>query len=130
MTTSSMSKRTCPGDLEYGSWVMSLKPEVIVENTSRRTSELEVRTTRHGRSSHRHYSSLHFILSSSSDAGKYAVPPQIGNVYSLSLTTPVNYRLVLESDQHVSPTGQGPLNQEENVRCLCPKLSKRGGTPH
>ena len=39
--TSAMFKRTCPGDPEYGSWVKSLKPEVIIGNTSRRTSELE-----------------------------------------------------------------------------------------
>ena len=37
----STAKRTCTGDSEYGSWVKSLKPEVIIGNTSRRANELE-----------------------------------------------------------------------------------------
>ena len=41
MANSAMFKQTCLGDPEYGSWVKSLKPEVITGNTSRRTSELE-----------------------------------------------------------------------------------------
>ena len=41
MTTSALFKRTCSGDPEYGSWVKSLKPEEIIGNKSRRTSELE-----------------------------------------------------------------------------------------
>ena len=41
MATSALFKRTCPGDPEYGSWVKSLKPKVIIGNTSRRTNKLE-----------------------------------------------------------------------------------------
>ena len=41
MATKALFKRTCPGDLEYGSWVKSRKPEVIIGNTSRRVNELE-----------------------------------------------------------------------------------------
>ena len=39
--TEAQFKRTCPGDPEYGSWVKSREPEVIIENTSRRENELE-----------------------------------------------------------------------------------------
>ena len=88
------------------------------------------RTTRYGRSSHRHCSSLHSLSSSPPDAGKYAVPPQVRNLDSRSLTTPVDPRLLLESGRDVSLTRRGPFNQEENIRRLCPKPSKRGGTPH
>ena len=38
MATSAMFKRTCPGDPDYGTGVKSLKPEVIIGNTSRRRS--------------------------------------------------------------------------------------------
>ena len=41
MVTRTLSNRTCPGDSEYGSWVKSLRPEIIIENTSRRADELE-----------------------------------------------------------------------------------------
>ena len=41
MATRAMFKRTSLGDPEYDSWVRSLKPEAIIGNTSRRTSELE-----------------------------------------------------------------------------------------
>ena len=41
MTTNTLFKRTCPGDPEYGSWVKSLKPEVIIGKTFRRANELE-----------------------------------------------------------------------------------------
>ena len=41
MATSAMFKRTSPGDPEHGSWVKFRKPEAIIGNTSRRTSELE-----------------------------------------------------------------------------------------
>ena len=41
LAISALFERTCPGDPEYGSWVKSLKPEVIIGNTSRRTNELE-----------------------------------------------------------------------------------------
>ena len=37
---------------------------------------------------------------------------------------------MLESGRDVSPTGRSFLNQEENIRHLCLKPSKRGGTPH
>ena len=40
MATSALFKRTCPEYPEYGSWVKSLKLEVIIGNTSRRASEL------------------------------------------------------------------------------------------
>ena len=49
----------------------------------------EKRSTRYGRSSYRHHSSLLFISSSLYDAGKYAVLSQVANVDSQSLTTPV-----------------------------------------
>ena len=39
--TEAQFKRTCPGDPEYGSWVKSREPEVIIENTFRRANELE-----------------------------------------------------------------------------------------
>ena len=48
-----------------------------------------------GRSRRRHCSSLHFLSSSSPDAGKYAVP----------LTTPTDSRLLLKSGRDVSPAG-------------------------
>ena len=41
MATNAMFKRTRPEDPEYGFWVKSLKPKVIIVNTSRRTSKLE-----------------------------------------------------------------------------------------
>ena len=41
MATNALLKRTCPEDPEYGSWVKSLKPEVIIGNTSRKANELE-----------------------------------------------------------------------------------------
>ena len=41
MATNVLFKRTCRGDPEYGSWVKSLKPEVIIGNTSKRANELE-----------------------------------------------------------------------------------------
>ena len=41
MATNALFKRTCAGDPEYGSWVKSLKPEVIIRNTSRRANKLE-----------------------------------------------------------------------------------------
>ena len=54
MTTNALFKRTCPGDTEYGSWVKSLKPGVIIGNTSTRANELEGGTARHSRSSYHH----------------------------------------------------------------------------
>ena len=41
MTTGVLFKRTCPGDPEHGSRVKSLKPEVVIGNTSRRANGLE-----------------------------------------------------------------------------------------
>ena len=41
MATKALFKRTCPGESENGSWVKSLKPEIIIGNTSRRANELE-----------------------------------------------------------------------------------------
>ena len=79
----------------------------------------------HGRSIHHHCLSLHVLSSLSPDAGKYTVLPQVGNVDSRSLTTPVDHRLLLESGRDVSPTGRGPLNQEDDIRRLCPKAEER-----
>ena len=39
--TNAQFKRMCPGDPDYGSWVKSHKPEVIIGDTSRRANELE-----------------------------------------------------------------------------------------
>ena len=44
------------------------------------------KTTRHGRSSHHHCSSLHFLSSSPADAEYYTVPPPVGNLDRRSLT--------------------------------------------
>ena len=99
-------------------------------DTSRRENELGERTTRHSMSSYHHCPHLHFVPSPPLDAGKYAVLPQVGNLDRRPHNTPVNHRLLLGSCRHVSPTGRGPLNQEENIRCLYPKPSKRGGTPY
>ena len=41
MATGVLFKRTCPGDSEYSFWIKSLKPEVIIGNTSRGENELE-----------------------------------------------------------------------------------------
>ena len=41
MTISALFKRTCAGDPEYGSWVKSLKPEVIIGNMPWMANELE-----------------------------------------------------------------------------------------
>ena len=121
MATSALFKRSCPGDPEYGSWVESLKPEVIIRNTTRRTNEPEegqqdtagaVTTIVHTFIS----SQTHLLMLEK----KYTVPPQDGNLDGRPLTTPVDHRLLLESGRDVSPTGRGPLNQEENIHRLCP----------
>ncbi|CAN0440543.1 unnamed protein product [Ascophyllum nodosum] len=88
------------------------------------------RTTRHSRSSYHHCPHLHLFTSPSLRAEKYAVLPQVGSLDRRPRTTPVNHRLLLENCRDVSPTGQSPLNQEENIRRLYPKPSKHGGTPH
>ena len=41
IATSTMFKRTSPGDPEYGFWARSLKPREIIGNKSRRTIELK-----------------------------------------------------------------------------------------
>ena len=128
MAINALFERTCPEDPEYGSWVKSLKPdhwEYIQEGKRARG-----RTTRHSRSSYHHCPHLHLLPSPPLDAGKHTIPPQVGNLDRRLYTTPVNHRLLLESGRDVSPTGRGLLNQEENIRRLCPKPSKRGGTPH
>ena len=43
MATNAQFKRTYPENSEYGPWVKSHKPEVIIGNTSRRANELEER---------------------------------------------------------------------------------------
>ena len=78
------------------------------------------RTTKHSRSSYHHCPHLHLLPSQPLDAGKYTEPPQVGNLDRRPHTTPVNHRLLLGSGRNVSPTGRGPINQEENTRRLCP----------
>ena len=88
------------------------------------------RITRHSKSSYHHCPYLHFLSSPSLDAGKYTIPPQVGDLDNRPLITPVDHRILLESGRDIYPIGRGPLNQEETIRRLCPKPSKRGGTPH
>ena len=78
------------------------------------------RTTRHSRSSYHRCLHLHLLRNPPLHAGKYAVLPQVGKLDRRPHTTPVNHRLLLESGRDVSPTGRGPINQEENIRRLCP----------
>ena len=81
------------------------------------------RTIRHSRRSYHHCPHLHLLPSPPLHAGKCAVLPQIGNLDRRPHTTPVNYRLLLEICRDASPTGQSPLNQEENIRRLYLKPS-------
>ena len=140
MTTNALFKRTCPGDREYGFWVKPLKPQVIIGNTFMRANEL--REGQQGTAGaattivHTFVSSphLHLLPSPPLDAGKYTIPPQVGNLNRRPYTTSVNHRLLLESGRDVSPTGRGPLNQEENIRSSCPTIQARrnaslGGGP-
>ena len=73
------------------------------------------RTRRHSRSSYHHCPHIHLLPSPPLDAGKYTVPPQVGNLDRRLLTTPVKHRLLLESGRNVSPTGRGPLNHEKTL---------------
>ena len=63
MATRALSKRTCPGDSEYGSWVKSLKPEIIIGEHIQEGKLVRRRTTRHSRSSYHHCPHLHFLSS-------------------------------------------------------------------
>ena len=77
------------------------------------------KTTKHGRSSHHHCSSLHFLSNSPLDAGKYTVPPQVGNLDSRPDTTPVSYRLLLESGRDISPAARVPSpKRRTSVACV------------
>ena len=107
MTISAMFKRTRSGVRFLGkvSQTRSKYWEHIQED-----ARAGGRATRHGRSSHHHYPSLHFLSSSPLDAGK-----QVGNVDSRPFTTSVDFRLLLESGRDVSPAGWSPLNQEETI---------------
>ena len=99
---------------------MSLKPEAIIENTPKRTSELEPEgpqgTARAVTALVQafNYSQVDLLI-----LEKHAVPPQVGNLDSRSLTIAVDYRLQLESDQDVRPTGRSPLNQEGSAFVVC-----------
>ena len=76
------------------------------------------RTTRHGRSRHRHCSSLHFLSSSPPDAGEYTVPPQVGNLdshRSILSTTGYCWKAVEVSVQQV---GVPSTKRRTSVACV------------
>ena len=118
------------GGVAFGHWITFLNSQVSPAMTGhiQEGKRAGGRATRHSRSSYHPCPHLHLLPSPPLDAGKYAVPPQVGNLDRRPLTTPVNHRLLLESGRDVSPTGRGPLNQEENIRRLFSKQSKRGGS--
>ena len=130
MATGAMFKRTSPGDPDCGSLVRSLKPEAIIKKTSTRTSKLEEGPQGLTRAATA-------IVQALIPSQAHHLIPEITPCLLKSATwtanfspTAVDNRVLLESGRDVSPTSRSPLNQEKNIRCLCPKLSKRGGTLH
>ena len=120
------------GGVAFGHWMTFSNSQVSPTTTGhiQEGKRAEGRTTRYNRSSYHHCPHLHLLPSPLLDAGKYTVPPQVGNLDRQPHTIPFNRRLRLESGRDVNPTGRDPLNQEENIRRLSPKPSERGVTPH
>ena len=110
----------CWGRVAFERWMPFSKPQGVTDHD---------RTHPEGQTSRRKDNKAQQEQLPPLDAGKYAVPPQVSNLDRRPHTTPVNHRLLLESGRDVNPTGRGPLNQEEHIRRLCRKPSKRGGTP-
>ena len=76
------------------------------------------RTTRHSRAA---TIIVHTFISSQAplDAGKYTVPPEVGNLDRRPRTTPVNHGLLLESGRDVSPTSRVPSTKRKTfVACV------------
>ena len=113
-------QQTSPGDLEYDFCVKSFKPEAIIANTSLGGSASWSRKDRKARQEQSPpLSKTSFLSSPTPDAGKHAELPQVSNLYSLSLTIPVAFRLLLESGRGANPTDWTPLHQEETyIACV------------
>ena len=122
-------KRTCPGDLKYGSWMKSLRPEVIIENTSSKANELkEGQQGTAGAAAiivHTFISSQACLLMVESTPCLLKSATCTADLSPLLSTAGHCWKAIEMSVQQV-----GVFNQEENTRRLCLKPSKRGGTPH